>query len=405
MKKKYTLHWLDYVLTEYDPAKINEDGLSQTGIDTLLADVEKQSHTLRVKIHEEVHRAARRNAIKPIVRYYHTAITHYMNEIYECKVRVQSNKVCSQFYGLLLEQLDTLLRFISSHFSGYLGKAYKVPKIYLRSAKEELRTHVDAFRNRQKSIKEQHVQAVSRIVSDALERFINTERYTYHVTYQCVRYRLRLVRKLEEMNSWDTADYSFLSPLDQLLIYLNFNSKAYLDYLKMRIVREICLAGEEPSRQIELLLDLRKRFRTLHYRPDESGFNPEYQDIVTFFENFFEQEITCRLHLKEKQAYTVGNDLLPKTSDAKKAAIQSKVQVALSSDQTALLLRAADEARILSARSMTEVFRTIIPNISTTARKELSFESVRIKSYNPEDRDKEIAIEALQKMIRKIREY
>ncbi len=77
----------------------------------------------------------------------------------------------------------------------------------------------------------------------------------------------------------------------------------------------------------------------------------------------------------------------------------------LSTDQTGLILRAADELRILTAKSMSEVFKTIVPHLSTRYKKDLSYDGMRSKSYAAEESDKKIAIKTLQRIIKKIEEY
>jgi hypothetical protein len=82
-----------------------------------------------------------------------------------------------------------------------------------------------------------------------------------------------------------------------------------------------------------------------------------------------------------------------------------KLTCDLSSDQLGLILRAADELRIISARSMNEVFKTIVPYLSTNYKAELSFDAMRSKSYVAETKDKAVAIEAMEKIIRAIKGY
>ena len=84
---------------------------------------------------------------------------------------------------------------------------------------------------------------------------------------------------------------------------------------------------------------------------------------------------------------------------------KQKVMCALSTDQTGLILRAADELRILVAKSMREIFKTIVPHLSTPYKKDLSYDGMRSKSYVAEEKDKQIAIETLQRIIKKIEEY
>lgn len=82
-----------------------------------------------------------------------------------------------------------------------------------------------------------------------------------------------------------------------------------------------------------------------------------------------------------------------------------KVLCTLSADQIALILRAADESQILKARSMNAVFKFIIPYLSTPHKENLSAAAVRSKAYNPEEADRDAAVDALQKIIKKIQGY
>jgi hypothetical protein len=98
-----------------------------------------------------------------------------------------------------------------------------------------------------------------------------------------------------------------------------------------------------------------------------------------------------------------------KTNQAPAAAPSSaerqKVLCTLSADQIALILRGADEAQVIKARSMNAVFKAIVPFLSTEHRENLSADSVRSKAYNPEEADRDAAISALQAIIRKIKSY
>jgi hypothetical protein len=83
----------------------------------------------------------------------------------------------------------------------------------------------------------------------------------------------------------------------------------------------------------------------------------------------------------------------------------SKVLCKLSTDQTALILRASDELKILISKSMNHLFKTIVPFLSTSNKVDLSYNAMRSKAYVAEERDKEIAIETLERMIKQIKEY
>jgi hypothetical protein len=83
----------------------------------------------------------------------------------------------------------------------------------------------------------------------------------------------------------------------------------------------------------------------------------------------------------------------------------NKILCKLSTDQTALILRASDELKILISKSMNHLFKTIVPFLSTPNKVNLSYNAMRGKAYVAEERDKEIAIETLERMIKQIKEY
>ena len=82
-----------------------------------------------------------------------------------------------------------------------------------------------------------------------------------------------------------------------------------------------------------------------------------------------------------------------------------KILCTLTGDQAALLLRAADDSKFLVARSMRSVFQAIVPHLSTPQRKNLSYDSLRLKAYTVADKDKEAIITQLNLIIKIIRKY
>jgi hypothetical protein len=54
---------------------------------------------------------------------------------------------------------------------------------------------------------------------------------------------------------------------------------------------------------------------------------------------------------------------------------------------------------------MNHLFKTIVPFLSTPNKVNLSYDSMRSKAYVAEERDKAIAIETLERMIKQIKEY
>ena len=77
----------------------------------------------------------------------------------------------------------------------------------------------------------------------------------------------------------------------------------------------------------------------------------------------------------------------------------------LSVDQIAIILKAADDIKLVVTRSFSQVLKSIVPFLSTERFKDFSWKSARSSSYKMEDGDKTVAIETLEALISKIRQY
>jgi len=82
-----------------------------------------------------------------------------------------------------------------------------------------------------------------------------------------------------------------------------------------------------------------------------------------------------------------------------------KVLCRLSVDQIAIILKAADDIKLVVSRSFSLVLRRVIPFLSTERLKNFSWKSARSSTYKMEANDKEVAIHTLEALIDKIREY
>ncbi|MFD0795468.1 hypothetical protein ACFQZX_17735 [Mucilaginibacter litoreus] len=80
-----------------------------------------------------------------------------------------------------------------------------------------------------------------------------------------------------------------------------------------------------------------------------------------------------------------------------------KITCTLTVDQIGIILKAADDNRLIISPSLSMVFRLIVPYLSTANKQELSWDSMRSNSYHPEKRDREAAIQALEKLIKRIK--
>lgn len=109
-----------------------------------------------------------------------------------------------------------------------------------------------------------------------------------------------------------------------------------------------------------------------------------------------EVETRFSKYLPDAKLSDAGNDREP---------TRFKVLCRLSVDQLGILIKAADDIKLILARSMSLIFRSLVPFLSTERIKNISWMSMRKSTYQFEQADLDNAILVLEKMIKKIKEY
>ena len=295
----------------------------------------------------------------------------------------------------IINTLDDLLYFIENRYPNYLNLDERVPVPYLLVARKEILLKIGRLSKKKTTTSD--VNQVFQIVVDALTAS-NQINAGHKITYREVLYQKELLKKLEMQLAVESKS-NFYSAIDELLIEVNFNDSFYISHFIEKIETHL-KSKETLADKIGELLFCYKEFSQLS-SSERIAFDPLKQNIGFMLENWFKHEIK---YLERKKELSVDID----ENDAADESMQmgeDKVECTLSTDQMALILRAGDESRVLKAKSMSLVFKTIVPFLSTPFKKNLSYHSVRSKSYNAEDRDKEIAIQTLKKIIEKIKSY
>lgn len=399
MNNIYPLEWFDsLILQTFDPLSMNIDSLTDNDIAVISENISKESIKIQVHIKNEVFSLKKKRHIRVTVRQYHSTLIFLLDSIMENRTEkvIQSDKI-RKLADLLISNLDYLMSFIEDRFSYYLSLDERVPITYLMVCRKELALKLQRISKRNLSSESDKVtiKRVVKIVQNAIEAENGKK-----LTYRRILYFRELLKLLDEHND-DMENLSIFSPLDELLIDHNFNSVQYISILSERMTEQI-YKTEKQSSKLNLLLLFFKDFKQLHSNV-KITFDASHQNIKDVLENWFVSEISFLQNRDEIEAQDISS--CKKNSNPSHLADQNKIQCTLSSDQMGLILRATDETRILKAKSMSLIFKTIVPYLSTPFKRNLSYQSVRSKSYNPEEKDKEFVIKTLEKIIKHIKEY
>ncbi len=236
------------------------------------------------------------------------------------------------------------------------------------------------------------------LVLSTINIFLDNISNDVPVSLREILYMKELIKKLQDLckarkSACDT------SGLNDILIYLNFNNKVYIDHYTLTIKEKIS-SSNLVSEKLEMLFSMLKDVNQLN---NKSGvaLNIKEMSVKEVLVNWFNEEIQ---YLDRKLNFS-NSRFAKNVVQQNKNEESSKIKCSLSVDQLSLFFRAADESKVIMARSLNDLFKQIVPYLSTEHKKNISFDSMRSKSYAAETRDKEIVINTLEQMIKNIKEY
>lgn len=398
MSKNYPLEWLDsLILQTLNPKKINVKTLSESDLSLISDNVIIEFQKTQVQIKNEIFSMRKRRQIRLQVRKYHSTLIFLLDHVIE----LQKNEMFTvsslpQIIQTIISSLDELLCFVENRFANYLKLDRRVSIAYLMVVRNEVQLQLQHLKKKQSDndFDKKTLEILLEVFTKSIE--INQRS---KMTYREILYQRELLTNLDAV-VFSQEEHILFTALDQWLIGLNFNCPKYIKCLIERIGSDLN-AQESASNKMKRLLLYCKEFHQL--ASNEKGvFDASQPNIKYVLDNWFKYEIAYWEQEMDSNR-NFGSGVIDKTP--KVVEVHSKIECSLSVDQIALILRASDESRILKARSLSQVFKTIVPHLSTVQRKELSHDSMRSKSYCPEDRDKEIAIKTLERLISHIRDF
>jgi len=397
MCEGYVLEWLDTLVTvTLNPVKSEINAAVPGDIAKIKDQVVSQKDKVQTAIKSTVFTLNDETKIRCLIKKYHSSLISLLDQAFEDLALIKEGNPFKQVLETIIVCIDELLSLIEHRFTSYLSGDERVPATYLAVLKKELAKRLSSVEKKIRAF--DAYLPTFKILKQELERFLTqpSDKHTY--VFQEILYVKELCLELEHLEPVDEA--VIYSRLDELLINMNFNSKTYIYWLTQRLAASINDL-EQPSEKMDRLLFYLKLLKQYHKKPAVT-FNRKDADLHKQISNWFTQEV---FYLEKQIHYSI----VPlKGIETPKQVVQkekTKLLSVLSVDQMALILRAADDLKIVMARSLNSVFKNIVPYLSTPYQENISYDSMRSKSYSAEMRDKEIVIETLKQMIKKINEY
>jgi len=390
---EYPLEFFDRLISEsLDPDRIDKIDIDNETFDTINKHLKQEDSKLQFLIKSQTFSLNEKETVI-LVRRYRSNLIKLLAQANGNKQQVSDElSEIIHIYEQITDSLDKLLLFIENWYADFVGLDEPVSPCYLAITKKELKKSEERLK---KKLEEGHNKPALRLVLKRLHTFINRDSYPFEVNFRALIYKKELVAKFENL-PWETDPAEVCRRVHELLIYMNYNSKAYIRLLTSEILKEVNKETELADR-LDRLLFYQKSYQHIHPKPDVV-LNPKYHSLQSILSSWFTQEVKDLeriIKLENGDHESKPTDLNPK----------NKILCKLSSDQIGLFIRALDEARVVIAKSMSAVFRAIVPHLSTQQKENLSFKAMQSKTYAVEERDKQIIIEWLEKIIEIIKSY
>lgn len=397
MIKMYPLEWFDSLIIYSFDADSSSINVSENELDILNERIVSEAKKIKIHIKNSFFELKSKRQIRLLIRKYHSSLVFLIDKVVEIRKSKQFNSTqFNKVFDLIVTSLDDLLSFVEIRYSAFMSLDQRVSYSYFSVWKEEML----AILKNLAEIKENpadhdhEFEFVAALLAAPLHNSRNIK-----FTYRQILYYREIITEMQKLVH-AVSETECISDLDLMLIRMNFNSREYAEKLVAKI--GVYLEGfENLSERLEKLLYICSMLSKIN--PNlKLTFNPSQQNLILFLEYWFSSEVRyvekkAAIELRQQTANYVGSEFVEKAD--------SKLECMLSGDQIGLILRATDEARIIKAKSMNYIFKSIVPYLSTPVKRNLSYQSVRSNSYNAEERDKEIAIEILEKIISKIKTY
>lgn len=403
MTQPYLLEWLDAMVTlNLNPRKNNFIELTQQQSKEIMEKAVLETQLIQSKMTIQVFSLTKEKQIKVLIGNYHSSLVNLWNGLMLIeKTNGPEQNSHRKVISTLMSCLDELLNFMESRFDQFLSQDSRMPGLYAASVKKKLKKKIGLLAGRPQF--HSCSKTASEIVFSELYRFVNSSK-NEKITFRDVLYRKQLIKKLESLKL-NHRENSLFNDLDEVLIHLNFNSPLYLNYLTSLLSANINECESLKEKRERLLL-YSKQLNQIYTNSTISLYK-NYPDLRKLIHQWFEQEL---LFLEKEQQFAAEETsavLKIESPSLSKPVVkdEDKVTCQLSTDQTALILRASQELNVLVSKSMNQLFKKIVPFLSTPSKSTLSYDSMRSKAYSIEERDKEIAIETLENIIEKIRNY
>lgn len=397
MEYRYTLEWYDSLISvTLNPERADVAAITKQQTEAILITASGQRDKWLREVKREIYGMNNKAQIEFLVRRCHSDLILLADQAYDNHNRMlQVPDHLRKLSTAIVSDLHELLSFLEDRYLKYLGMEQLVPVVCMQKTKDEMKARLGRLKVRlARRISD---KTLIEIVLGTLQQFFSKQD-SRRVSFAQAGYMKELILGLEQAADLRT-EAKVYQAVNEFLIYMNFNKKAYLNYYTEMVAARINCFGSF-SDKIDQLFLAYKEFNQMHIRPDVK-LKPKYKGVKHVIGNWFAQEIA---YLEKKYQWEVSL-LEVRSGHVNPSGPLPKVRLSLNADQIAILIRAFSSQGVLEKGTMHAVFKHLVPYLSSKERVDLSWDSMRKRSYTPEDKDKKAVLAILENAMTAIRKF
>ncbi|CAL1519143.1 hypothetical protein [Chitinophaga sp. MM2321] len=397
MKISYVFQYFDQLVShELNPTALSPKMLTAARARELLLQITEEEYKVQNTLKNIIFRLKEVRHERAMVRKCHNALVQLINKTHEYSKHAHSKKMNTQkVHEAILASQHNILFFIRSRFDALLDAQEAAPITKLLQLKEEIEIKMGPLDEKLKA--SGNNEELRKVLLSFWLDFINRIELKESISIQEADYHRQVLLDVEQ--NYEKGVLSSSCPsLHELLVYWNLNSKESIRYFTQGLETVLGAFTDNNEKIAYLTLEIKKiaqmpEIPNFAYAKNYPGIKDHFLQYLTNELQYLEHKVEGFIPISKMKAETIKNDVF------------LKVMLALSVDQVAILLRAAEAVGLLIARSLRAVFRAVAPHLSTREREDPSWENMRSKAYAVEQSDKNVLIDFLLRMIKIIEAY
>jgi|GEM_PF-1392256 len=290
--------WDDRIRTILTPEQRAFYSANPETVEQLITQSQTDRDKVRRQMIRQAFRLSKEKAMELFVQQHQSVLIRLLDMVHQHQQIPDLDEVTLHLYRNISSHLEEVLQFIEQYFTKYFNLDERVPISYLNLCKSEIRGQFPTCKRALEGRPDTDPR-LAEIVCNYIKAFYSDGYQAY--TNRDLIYHKELIKQICTLGTNGKTEHVY-SGLNELLIYLNFNTPLFIDYFISQIHNEL---GQlpHPAEKMERLALHHKKIGQMQLKP---GFalHSEFPSVRETLLEVLEREIEYLTTIKAKALAT-----------------------------------------------------------------------------------------------------